>query len=205
MGLAGFLGMVSLAVHEPGILYGGLGPAIAGAVNLSCGMWARSLALRNSTGITLTDEARALLQALVARASVWQGGWRPRRTPIHGPHAWPGYRAPVEPPASAMDALERAAEAYNRVADALGDAKDERSSRLRSAADAGMGEALHLAATGKGDVAEIERVVIRLDELAGLVEASVSRPEEVSALRSNLDATLEELRAESEARQELRG
>ena len=197
--------MVSIAVQEPGILYGGLGPAIAGVVNLSCGMWARSLALRNSTGITLTDEARALLQALVARASVWQGGWRPRTAPMQGPHAWPGYRAPAEPPSTAMDALDRAAEAYNRVADALGDAKDERSSRLRSAADAGMGEALHLAATPRADVMEIERVVARMDELAGLVEASAGRPDAVSALRSNLDATLEELRAENDARQELRG
>lgn len=207
MGVSAFLGALAAGIHEPTILYGALGPTIAGVVNLSLGLGFRQHARRNVPSVALSEEARNLLQALVARAQVWQGGWRPRRAPLTGPHAWPGYKAPIAPPAIAMDALDRAAAAYNRVSDALGEAKDERTARLRTAADAGMGEALHLAATAHGDNVEIERVVARMEELAGLVEAGVGRPEEVSALRSNLnlEATLEELRAEDEARRELRG
>ena len=204
LGIAGVVAASSVAVHDPSIAYGALGPFLAGTINTTLGLGFRRAA-RNQSSVALTDEAAALLRALVARAQVWQGGWRPRHARMHGAQAWPGYRAPIQPSAGMMDALERAAEAHNRVSDVLGDAHDERAARLRSAADAGIGEALHLAATGRADAAEIERVVARLDELAGLVERSVEGPAATSALRSNLESTLEELRAEEEARRELRG
>lgn len=204
-GVGVLVGITALVTRIPEVAYGMIGPSIAGLTNLAVGAGLRRQAKRMGTPVVLSDPARNLLRALVARAQVWQGGWRPRGTTMHGPHAWPGYKPPVAPPAVALDALERAATAHNRVVDALGETKDERARRLLSAADAGMGEALHQAATFREDAAPLESTVARLTELADLVERSVEQPESPSALRSNLESTLEELRAENEARQELWG
>lgn len=205
LGISTLIGGVALALREPVILAGVSGAAVAGIVNLSFGLAFRRPQRRDEVVVEMSEDARRLLRALVMRAQVWQGGWRPRSAPLHGPHAWPGYAPPLEPSTRAMDALERAADAYRRIADALDDTRDERSLRLRGAADAGMGEALHLAATQQDDALEIERIVLRMDELAGLVARSVDRAEAVSPLRSNLEATIEDLRAEDVARTELQG
>ncbi len=204
LGVAGVFGVVSLAAHDHGILLGAAGPSLAGAINLGFGLAFRRKAKEGAPAVILSDEAAALLRALVARAQVWQGGWGARHPAAHRPHAWTGYQAPVPPPASAMDALERAAAAHRRVTDALGEAKDERAARLRSAADAGMGEALHQAAVQTQDPRAIEATVARLEELADLVQAAVGQPDSVSVLRSNLESTIEELKAEAEAVRELR-
>ena len=205
LGIAGAVGALALVFHEPQVAYGALGPFLAGTINTALGLGFRQTARRDRMAVALTDEAAALLRALVAQAQVWQGGWSLRHGGMHGRPMGLGYRAPTQPSASAMDALELAAEAHNRISDLLGDAKDERAARLRSAADAGMGEALHLAATLHDSPAEIERVVGNMNELATLVGRAVEGPTATSALRSNLESTIEELRAEEQARRELRG
>ena len=185
---------------SPEVLYGVIGPTIAGALNLGLGLTFRKFSRRYGPELELSGEARELLGALVVRAQAWQPVGRHRGMLIS--QHWVGHRAPTPPSAEALDALERAAAAHNRAWDALGEAKDERTMRLRAAADAGMAEALHQASTRP---AALEETVARLGELADRIEAGVRSPESPSGLRSRLDATLEELRAEDEARQELRG
>ncbi len=187
---------------SPEVLYGVIGPTIAGTINLGLGLTFRKFARRYGPELELSEEARELLGALVVRAQAWQPARRGYPPGMRVSQHWIGHRAPAPPSAEAMAALERAASAHNRTWDALGDAKDERSLRLRAAADAGMAEALHQAAT-RPDA--LEETVVRLGELADRVEASVQSADVPTGLRARRDATLEELRAEDEARQELRG
>lgn len=193
------------------IMFGAIGPMIAGIANLAIGLGFKKAVLRHGPELPLSDEARALLKALVVRAQVWEGGWQPRRR-MHGPHALMGRTAPAEPPRAAMEALEKAAAAHNRIVAALGESRDDRAARLLAAADAGMGESLEQAAriatsaeSETAGLAVMEDVFVRLGELAERVESNARQPEGASALRSTLNATLEELRAEDVARQELRG
>lgn len=200
--VAGGVAVLPLFGAPPEILAAAAGPLIAGSINLGLGLMFRHAAKRGGPAVSMSPEAAALLRALVVRAQVWQTGWRPRNAPIHGPHAWPGYRAPVPPSSEAMKRLERAADAHNRVMGLLSDAMDERSARLRAAADAGMAEALHQAATATGDLAG---TADGLTELADRIQTTSAAEREAAGLRSTLQATLEELRAEDEARNELRG
>ena len=195
----------------PEVMYGAIGPTLAGGINLGIGLWCRKIAARNGPPVELTGEARALLHALALRAHVWQGGWQSgwRHGPASFEHALNGQVAAAAPSQATMAALERAAAAHNRLMDSLGNAHDERARRLRAAADAGMGEVLTQATRLAGDeaagIARMDDTVSRMTELAERTETIVGSPEGASALRSMLDATLEELRAEDAARQELRG
>ncbi len=206
------MGIGAAAFGPPELAFGALGPGIAGIVNLCIGLGFRAAGRKQGATLALSPEARALLHALVVRSMVWQPGRRVRVGAFHPEQTWVGYTAPAEPPTEAMALLDRGAEAHNRLTLALADARNERSNRLRSAADAGMVELLErtvLLAARSSDLApglaEMEDTVQRLTELAERVEATTSLPEGTSNLRSTLDATLEELRAEDVARQELTG
>lgn len=203
LGVGALFAVLPFTGLPPGIAFGAIGPTIAGIVNLGVGLGFRG-AWRRQPAVTLSDDARALLQALVVRAQAWQGGWAipPQRIVMRPGHS---ERTPSIPPPGALEALEAAAGAHNRVVDALASATDERAMRLLAAADAGMGEALHLAATAREDrPKELDEAVARLSELADRVEAAVRLPDGPSPLRSALESTLEELRAEDQARRELR-
>lgn len=213
--LAGAAVMASLPFmgSPPEVAFGAIGPGIAGSINLGLGLAFRRAMGKSAPQTPLSGEARSLLMALWTRANVWSaGGWRPRHAPHMGPHAWPMMRPVIEPPKEAMEALEAGAAAHNRVMAVVSSLADERSARLRAAADAGMVELLHRAATittyPEGVIAGVEAMgqgVERMNELAHRVEGLANGPDLPTNLRSTLEATLDEMRAEEVARQELRG
>lgn len=210
MAAAVVMGLCAATVGPPELVFGTIGPGIAGLINLGLGAGFRKAALKQGPTVPLSPEARALLHALTVRSMVWEGGRRRRVGAMQANQAWVGYVTPSEPPAEAITLLDRGAEAHNRLFATLGEVRDERATRLRAAADAGMIELLELTVRLSArptdlssGLAEMEGTVARLNELAERTE--VSLPDATSHLRSTLESTLEELRAEDVARQELRG
>ena len=224
--------MLTVSLAEPslrGLLYGSMGPLMAGLINVFAGVTVRRRLDRTPLPkAELSPEARTLLTTLLRNFTVRQysgswmmggmGSWSGSHHGMVGTDSWNGNAAkPL--PERAMKQLESAAAAYNRIS-ALAEVSSTGNSslakmvpRIVQAADDAMAEVLHyVAVSAKYPEAEgptqqrINTVVARMEELASRSDTIFGQEPTVVSHRpatSSLDEVLEELRFEGLARQEL--
>jgi hypothetical protein len=224
--------MVGAALSAPnlhGLLYGSIGSFIPGVINIAVSLSVRRRLERMPYPKTqLTPEARSLLSNLLRRftARQYAGTWMMTGM---GCNSWKGQgMMELDPwtgmtlkpiPARAMEDLETAAAAYNRVSALAEVSGSENTSlgklmpRIVQAADDAMAEVLHyVAISSKYPEAEgptqqrIRTVTARMNELATRADSVFGQEATIQAHQpaaSIMDEVLEELRFEGLARQEL--
>jgi hypothetical protein len=209
------------------IVPAGLGPILAGGINLSIALGIRRrISPETPVRAEMTRDAKALLLTLYREVAGWPSspfgrehrGLRFRTRRVQRRLMMAGYGAPVPLPNEQVVALlEGAATAYNRISAAVAVNRDvpaiaKIATRVTLAADEAMAEVFHQAATlsrypegfdaGRGkidtQVNALNEVATRLESLA----ASGSENHE-KRLRSSVDDVLSELRLEQLARTEL--
>jgi hypothetical protein len=227
------VGFAVPALH--GLFFGAIGPLGAGVINVVVSLTVRRRLDRTPLPkAELSPEARTLLTSLLKSFTVRQysgawmmggmsgmgtmGSWNGRHQGMMGLDPWTGH-ATKPLPERAMNQLESAAAAYNRIsalAEVGGSGNTSLSKmvpRIVQAADDAMAEVLHfVAVSAKYPEAEgptqqrINLVIARMEELASRSDTVFGQEPTVVSHRpatSSMDEVLEELRFEGLARQEL--
>lgn len=212
----------------PEVIAGGVGPVIAGVLNLSMATaMGRRTAVAPPGQVEYSSEARVLILQLYRERFGWSSnfgmcglrrGSRLSQRRMNRRLAMAGMAEPLPAPTThVLDYLERAAEAYQRVAAVLAINKAQPAvvklgGRALMAAEEALADVFHQAstlcrypeglATGR---ASLEARISTLEEIAGRMESLVaSGVEPTRSTRSSIDDFLTDLRLEELARTELR-
>lgn len=224
---------IGLVAYSSGgsFLPAGLGPLLAGAVNLGVGAAMKLRWNSPATEVKLTPEAKAFLLQLFRRYHSWGwpawgmtpgewNGWAGRHQGrALQPPAWTGFAAPPVDDVT-LGLVRRATFEYNRIAGTLAMTAGSHAAlaklapRLTAAADEAIADVLHQAAmmsryqeSGNVARAQLESRIESLREMAERIEAIAAKEPSLTekvGYRNKMDDALEELRLEQLARMELR-